>query len=104
MSDEFGPLARAEAEVLGINALPLIALPHPLAGNEVDLVRAKAAAIATEVVAALTDSPEALAARHASRFLAPTERRLSGGAVCVDEACAFDPAIGRQSSDREETA
>lgn len=104
MSDEFGPLARAEAEVFGMHALPLTAIPHPLAGNEAELVRRKAAAIAMAVVAALTDAPEALAARHAGRFLAPTERRLSGGVVCMDEACAFDPAIGRQSPDREETA
>ncbi|MEX2482258.1 MAG: hypothetical protein WD928_15480 [Gammaproteobacteria bacterium] len=104
MSDEFGPLARAEAEVLGMNALPLTAIPHPLAGNEAELVRAKAAAIAMEIAAALTDSPDVLAERHASRFLALTERRLSGGAVCVDEVCAFDPAIVRPSSDREETA
>jgi hypothetical protein len=27
-SDEFGPLGRAEAEVLGLPGLPLIAIPH----------------------------------------------------------------------------
>lgn len=104
MSDEFGPLARAEATVLGIAALPFAAIPHPLAGNEDALVRAKAAAIVDEIVAALTDSPEVLGARHAGRFLALTERRLDHGAVCVDEVCAYDPTLVQAPEDREVSA
>lgn len=92
-SDEFGPLARAESQVLGIGALPLIALPHPLAGNDATLVAAKAAALAPEVTAALTDSVPVLAARYAERFVTLTQRRLDGGAVCIDTVCAIDPAI-----------
>lgn len=101
MSDEFGPLARAEATVLGIPALPFAAIPHPLAGNETALVQAKAVAIADEIVAALSDAPDALAARHAGRFLALTERRLERGAVCVDDVCAFDPALAQPPDDCE---
>lgn len=96
-SDEFGPLGRAEAQVLGLGALPLLPIPHPLAGNDSALVRAKAAAIADEVLSALTDTPAALAARHGGRFLALTERRMEGGAVCIDEACVYDPALARTS-------
>lgn len=92
-SDEFGPLARAESQVLGIGALPLIALPHPLAGNDRALVAAKAAALAPEVIAALTDSATTLAARYTDRFVTLTQRRLEGGAVCIDAVCAVDPAI-----------
>ena len=47
-SDEFGPLGRAEAQVLGMGGLPLLPIPHPLAGNDGALVRAKAEAIADE--------------------------------------------------------
>lgn len=94
-TDEFGPLARAESRVLGQGALPLVAIPHPLAGNESGLVRAKAQAIAGEVASALTDPVDTIAARYEGRFLTLTERRLEGGAVCVDEVCAFDPAVGR---------
>ncbi len=79
--------------MLGIGALPLVALPHPLAGNDAALVAAKATALAAEVAAALTDSPAVLVARYAARFVGMTERRLDGGAMCVDTVCAIDPAI-----------
>ena len=92
-SDEFGPLGWAEAQVLGLGSLPLLPVPHPLAGNDAVLVRAKARAIAAEVLNALTEPADTLAARHAGRFLALTERRLDGGAVCTDEVCAYDPAL-----------
>jgi hypothetical protein len=96
-SDEFGPLARAESQVLGIGALPLIAIPHPLAGNTPDLVAAKARAITAEVRAAVTDPPAMLTSRYRNQFLSLTERRLTAGAVCVEDACAIDPAIRVQS-------
>lgn len=97
-SDEFGPLGRAEAQVLGLGGLPLLPIPHPLAGNDRALVRAKAEAIAAEVLSALTDAPAALAMRHGGRFLALTERRMEGGAVCTDEACVYDPGLTRGPS------
>ncbi|MFT4564800.1 MAG: hypothetical protein ACI9BW_004570 [Gammaproteobacteria bacterium] len=92
-SDEFGPLARAESQVLGISDLPLIAIPHPLAGNDSKLVKSKAAAIVDEVEQALTDPIELLNTRYDGRFLQLTERRLERGAVCVDDVCAVDPAF-----------
>ena len=92
-TDEFGPLGRAESQVLGLPALPLIAIPHPLAGNDSELVRAKATAIADEILNALTDPVEAIHARYVDRFLGLTGRRLDGGAVCVDEVCAIDLAV-----------
>ena len=97
-SDEFGPLARAESQVLGMGSLPLVPIPHPLAGNESDLVGAKARAIVSDVVSALTDSVEALSTRHESQFLSLTDRRLEGGAVCIDEVCAIDPAVVNNSN------
>lgn len=92
-SDEFGPLARAESQVLGMGSLPLVPIPHPLAGNESELVGAKARAIVSEVVSALTDSVDVISARYEGQFLSLTNRRLEGGAVCIDEACAIDPAV-----------
>jgi hypothetical protein len=97
-SDEFGPLARAESQVLGISDLPLIAIPHPLAGNDSNLVKSKAAAIVDEVERALTDPIELLSKRYDGLFLQLTERRLAGGAVCIDDVCAVDPAF-RASAD-----
>ena len=97
-SDEFGPLGRAEAQVLGLGGLPLVPIPHPLAGNRADLVEGKARAVVDEVIDALTADPAVLAERHRNRFTRLTQRRLAGGAVCVDEVCAVDLALDRTMS------
>ena len=92
-SDEFAPLARAESQVLGLSTLPLIVIPHPLAGNNAQLVAAKASEIANEVAFALRATPNQLADRYREKFLQPTERRLAGGEYCIDTSCRIDPAI-----------
>jgi len=79
--------------VLGLAALPLVAVPHPLAGNDAGLVAAKARGVAAEVAFALRAGPAELAARYSDQFVTLTERRLDGGAVCVDDVCAVDPAV-----------
>jgi hypothetical protein len=89
-SDEFGPLGRAEAQALGIPGLPLVPVPHPLAGNEPDLVAAKAAAVVDEVAGALVGDAADVAAAHRDRFLRLTQRRLESGQLCLDDACALD--------------
>jgi len=71
----------------------LIPIPHPLAGNDRELVESKANAIAGEVASVLIDSVEQLGARYENRFLNLTERRLEGGSVCVDEVCRLEPAM-----------
>jgi len=92
-SDEFGPLGRAESEVLGLAGMPLVPIPHPLADNKPDLVAAKASGIVDDVIAALIGDAEAIGAQHAQRFVRLTQRRLEGGAVCVDDVCAIDFAL-----------
>lgn len=92
-SDEFGPLGRAEAEVLGAPGLPLIPVPHPLADNGPDLVAAKGEAIAADVASALTGDAAEIAAAHRDRFRRLTQRRLDAGALCLDDACAIDLAL-----------
>jgi hypothetical protein len=94
-SDEFGPLGRAEAEVLGAPGLPLVPIPHPLADNGPGLVDAKAAAIVDEVIEALTGEAAAVADAHRNRFVRLTQRRLEGGELCLDDACAIDLAMTR---------
>jgi len=88
-------LGRAEAEVLGYAGLPLIPVPHPLAGNKKELVAAKATGVLDEIVDALTGEAEAVAGRHRTRFTHLTQRRLEHGAVCIDEVCAVDVALLR---------
>jgi hypothetical protein len=97
-SDEFGPLGRAEAQALGLPGLPLVPVPHPLAGNRADLVAAKARGIADEVLDALTADAAVLADRHGARFTRLTQRRLEHGAVCLDEVCAVDLALNRSTA------
>ena len=94
-SDEFGPLGRAEATVLGLGGLPLVPVPHPLAGNDRDLVAAKGRGVTDEVLEALTADAAQLADRHRTRFTRLTQRRLEHGAVCLDEVCAIDLARHR---------
>jgi hypothetical protein len=89
-SDEFAPLARAESIVNGIPGLPLVVIPHPIAGNFADLVRRKAEAVVDEVLQVLTDSEQALVERYQGRFTKPAERRLSPESVCTDAVCAVD--------------
>ena len=98
-TDEFGPLARAESQVLGIESLPLIAIPHPLADNAQALVDAKAQAIAQELALALTASTSEIVQRYSNKFLHLAERRLEGGAICIDEVCAVDPATQQPAPD-----
>jgi demethoxyubiquinone hydroxylase (CLK1/Coq7/Cat5 family) len=85
--------------VLGLGALPLVAIPHPLAGNNAELVGAKAHAIADEIAFALTADIDVLTTHYASRFRSLTERRLAHGAVCVDAVCAVDPALVARAAD-----
>lgn len=98
-TDEFGPLARAESQVLGIESLPLIAIPHPLADNAQALVDAKAQAIVPELALALTAPTGELVQRYADKFLHLAERRLEGGAICIDEVCAVDRATQQPAPD-----
>ena len=94
-SDEFGPLGRAEAQVLGAPGLPLVPIPHPLADNQPSLVDAKAAAIVDEVTEALTGDAAEVSDAHRDRFVRLTQRRLAGGELCLDDACAIDLALSR---------
>lgn len=91
-SDEFGPLGRAEATVLGAAGLPLVPIPHPLADNGPELVAAKGRAVVDEVAAALTGDAAEVTERYRHTFARLTQRRLDAGRLCLDEACAIDVA------------
>jgi hypothetical protein len=67
-----------------------VPLPHPLAGNDPELVAAKAAAIVGDLTEALVGDATAVAATHRERFLRLTQRRLESGQLCLDDTCALD--------------
>lgn len=75
-SDEFAPLGRAESQTLGMAGIPIAVIPHPLAGNKPDEVERKAAAVADEVVAILTQPADKLVEEYRGRFLRPIEKQL----------------------------
>ncbi len=56
--------------------MPIAVIPHPLAGNKPDEVERKAAAIADEVVAILTQPAEKLAEEYRERFLKPMGKQI----------------------------
>ena len=67
-----------------------MASPHPLAGNQPELVKVKAGFIASVVKRALTSPAATVAAEHQDQFSRLTQRRLEGGAICLDEVCVTD--------------
>ncbi len=59
-----------------MGGIPIAVIPHPLAGNKPDEVKKKAAAIAEEVIAILTQPAEKLAQEYRGRFLQLAEKQI----------------------------
>jgi hypothetical protein len=57
-TDEFGHLGRSEADSLGMPALPIVQVPHPLGGQKRAAIIEKADKALAQVVQTLT-TPEA---------------------------------------------
>lgn len=53
-TDEFSQLGRHEAESLGMPALPIALVPHPLGGQQPEHIREKAEKAIAQVVKMLT--------------------------------------------------
>ena len=60
-SSEFAALGRAEAEALGMPALPLAVIQHPLGGLAAEAVRQRAASVLNTVEQLCTTPHEELA-------------------------------------------
>jgi hypothetical protein len=89
-TDEFEPLARAEAAARGLAGLPIVTVPHPIGGLPQEAVTGKAARIVDAARSALTRSAVLIApdesgpvggpgpaasASAAARHVAPDEPR-----------------------------
>ena len=59
-----------------MGSVPIVVIPHPLAGNKPDEVQRKAEAIADEVIAILTQPAEKLAQEYRGRFLKPVGKQI----------------------------
>ncbi len=73
-SEEFATLGQAEAAALGMPALPLLIVPHPLAELKAPEVRALADQVFPEVVHALTQPRERLTTENRGKVYAPPRR------------------------------
>jgi len=59
MTDRFEATARAMAAASGLADYPFAVIPHPIAGNTDEALRAKAEAVIDRVVSLLTARPSA---------------------------------------------
>jgi hypothetical protein len=54
MTDRFEPTAKAVAELNGLPDYPYVVIPHPIANDSDDVLRAKAEAVIERIAALLT--------------------------------------------------
>ncbi|MGE0824994.1 MAG: hypothetical protein AB7G75_35060 [Candidatus Binatia bacterium] len=59
-----------------MGGVPIAVIPHPLASNKADEVARKAAAVAEEVLAILTQPAEKLLAQYRGTFLKPAGKQI----------------------------
>ena len=60
-----------------MGGVPIAVIPHPLAGNKPDEVEKKAAAVAEEVLAILTQLSDKLVREYRGKFLKPAGKQMS---------------------------
>ena len=75
-TEEFAFQASSEARMLTMGQLPIATVPHPIADNDPDTVRKKAAVVATEIVKILTTPAEPLGDAYRERFTQPPTSQL----------------------------
>ena len=90
-TDLFAGTARNEAELYGLLALPIALVEHPVAGCARETVRARAEAVAAEIVMALTADAAALRAFYTGRVVRTVQPGRATAAAAVgmgpDEVC-----------------
>jgi len=59
-----------------MGGVPIVVIPHPLAGNKPDEVAQKAAAVVEEVLAILTQPADKLAQEYRGKFLTPMGKQM----------------------------
>lgn len=74
-TDEFYGLGRTEAEALGMVALPIVTVEHPMGGLHTNEVHERAARAVDEIIRALTLPRDVLAEEQRSRVV-ETRRRV----------------------------
>jgi hypothetical protein len=70
-TEEFAALGREESRGLGLGGLPIVMVPHPIAGLPAEVARKMGEGIAEEVHHILTTPADALVAEYAARVFPP---------------------------------
>ncbi len=73
-TDEFFPLGKTEAAILGMPDLPIADIPHPMAGQAGDRVAKIAAEAVPEILRILTDDPARLEEKYEKKIVAPRSK------------------------------
>lgn len=71
VTDEFTYLGRTEAEALGMPTLPIVVIPHPIGQAKPERVYQVADSAFGEMVDALTQPREQLAAEYRGKYAQP---------------------------------
>lgn len=81
-TDEFARLGQSEARSLGMPALPITTVPHPMGGIPEDDVREHARAAVPTIVELLTGDREALEAEYENKYLEADEELSDSDLYC----------------------
>jgi len=73
-TDEFFGLGKAEAEILGMNGLPILTIPHPMAGQKPEWVTRVAGEAVPEILQILTTDPRQLEKEYKDKVVRPKRR------------------------------
>jgi hypothetical protein len=83
-TDEFFALGKAEAEILGMPGLPIITIPHPMAGQPSDRVAEAADRALNEIIHVLTSDAKDLQKQYKAK-MPPQKQRLRHKALFGEE-------------------
>ena len=73
-TDEFYPLGKAEAEILGMPGLPILQIPHPMAGRKPERVAEVASQAAPEILHILTTNARDLEREYRGKVVRSKSR------------------------------
>ena len=102
-TDDFFALGKAESEILGIPALPIAHIPHPMAGQPLEHVTKVAEQAVDEIVHILTADAKELEKSYKDKSVAP-RKKLRHKALFADEFGTTDTADTFKAPDSFEAA
>lgn len=97
-TDEFFALGKAEAEMLGMPGLPIITIPHPMAGQPSERVAEAADRALNEIIHVLTSDAKDLQKQYKAK-MPPQKQRLRHKALFGDDVASAEESEIIQAPD-----